>query len=456
MPYLIAMTPRAGRWNHRYLVPPDLNLSTVVLGRLTRMAGQQPQGPAWLAVSHEVQQVGGGRVGQELLILGDLDVQRLSHEAREHLLKRLRQRLLDLGELIAHGVEWEQEGRVDPVIRPELAQWYAADFHPSGLLESRAPDWSLTSVISMKERKAIKEDKEENESKGIKEEKEKYESKRFWMIGAAVSVVGLLLVTGIYHYPFKLNPRAYVEVDKVICEMTDISPRAENSSCELTNDQFKQLCRTVNSQPSNCKEDIKIYFKKMQDVRNNFRFPENTWSSSEGGCFKGAELLREGGEEADVRNLDNEIFGSNETKILFTNFLQVLKYEKNIEDACKALNVIYPNKPCNIHQSNQWEPKDYNIALLVIDKFLKEIHYKEGGEDLSVLHDFFDWDCFKKPKDDKIKSRLECFKEEPMGKTSWAEFTKGKGNNPNNYKYKAISLFEPILKLKSEALQSCP
>lgn len=70
MPYLIAMTPRAGRWNHRYLVPPDLNLTSEVLGRLTRMADQQPQGPAWIAVSQEVQQEGGGRVGQEMLILG--------------------------------------------------------------------------------------------------------------------------------------------------------------------------------------------------------------------------------------------------------------------------------------------------------------------------------------------------------------------------------------------------
>ena len=60
---------------------------------------------AWLAVSHEVQQVGVSRVGQEILILGDLDVERLSPETREHLLERLRYRLHDLSKLIIQEVD---------------------------------------------------------------------------------------------------------------------------------------------------------------------------------------------------------------------------------------------------------------------------------------------------------------------------------------------------------------
>lgn len=466
MPYLIAITPRAGRWNHRYLVPPDLSLSTEVLGRLTRMASQQPQGQAWLAVSHEVQQVGGDRTGQEMLILGDLDVDSLTPEARERLQEFLRQRLHDLGELIAHGVEWEQEGRVDPVIRPELADWYAADFHPSGLLESRAPDWSLTSVISMKERKAIKEDKEEDEGKGIKEGKEKNESKRFWMIGSAVGVVGLLLGTVIQH---GLDNTIFDgAVDNVVCEVTKISLSGKDSACILSPEDFKHLCDVFKKQAKECeKEHIVNPLREMKKIRDNFFFPRYTWTgSTNGGCFNGVTLLKEGDENAHVDTLAKELFDSDNPKVLFTDFDifftdfdKVLKYEKNIKDACKALNdlgdsnsLCHKGKP----QTIQWGPGDYNIALLDIGNFLNKIPDTKTKPELSVLHDYFDWVCFIESKDKKIKSRLGCFKEEPPnGVKSWSSFKQTKGGEPSDYKFKVISLFETILKLKSEPLKSC-
>ncbi len=453
MPYLIAMTPRAGRWNHRYLVPPDLNLSTVVLGRLTRMAGQQPQGPAWLAVSHEVQQVGGGRVGQEMLILGDLDVQGLSPKARERLQERLRYRLLDLGELIAHGVEWEQEGRVDPVIRPELAQWYAADFHPSGLLESRTTDWGLTSVISMKERKAIKEEKEKDEGK------EKNESKRFWVIGSAVGGVGILLATIFYLIKPQIFPvNNTTKVDDVVCEISGIKPGGKDSACLLSRDEFKRLCDMFVSASNKCEpRDIEAPLREIQLVRENFDFSAITAQSLGDGYFNSVLVLTENKTDDSVLILAQELFSLDEKggrNIKFDEYLGILKYENKIKRAWQSLKAFDPgfdfsNKNQSI--SGLWSPSDYNSALRDIRRFLNELPNKmDRGGYLLVFsgRQIFDVKCFREEAENKttINSRLKCFKQEHP---EWETLKNSKGEDQSQENFKSISLFENILELKS-------
>jgi hypothetical protein len=455
MPYLIAMTPRAGRWNHRYLVPPNLNLSTVVLGRLTGMAGQQPQGPAWLAISHEVQQVGGSRLGQEMLILGDLDVQRLNPEARESIQECLRQRLLDLGELITQEADWEHEGRVDPVIRSELAQWYAVDFQPLGLLESRAPDWNLTSVISMKEHKATKEDKENNESK------------RFWLIGSAVGGVGILLATIFYLIKPQIVPvNNLTKVDDVVCEISGVKPGGKDLACLLSKNEFKRLCDIFISPSNKCEpRDIETPFREIQGVRKNVDFPAIVGRSHNDGSFDSALLLTENKTAEDVRVLTEEIFGVGQSggrKISFAEYISVLKYEDKIKKAWDALKAFDPKFPFS-DKSQQppysWRPVDYDNALRDIRRFLNELPEKMEmgrGDYLSLFlaRPFFDVGCFRKEANNNtsINSRLKCFvqKDRDMQENpDWEKLKSNKGMDQASDRYKSINLFEAILELRS-------
>lgn len=453
MPYLIAMTPRAGRWNHRYLVPPDLNLTSEVLGRLTRMADQQPQGPAWIAVSQEVQQEGGGRVGQEMLILGDLNVQRLSPDTREQLLKHLRERLLDLGELITQKVDWEHEGRVDPVIRSELAHWYANDFQPLSLFESSTPDWNLTKVISMKERKAIKEDKEKYEGK------EKNESKTFWVIGSAVGGVGILLAMIFYLFTSQIFPiKNTTKVDDVVCKISGIKPVGKDSACLLSRDEFKRLCDIFVSASNKCEpRDIEVPLREIQMVRENFDFSAITAQSLGDGYFNSALVLTENKTDDSVLTLTLELFGKDERggrNIKFDEYLGILKYENKIKRAWQSLKAFDPGFDfSNRNQSipGLWSPSDYNSALRDIRRFLNELPNKmDRGGYLLVFsgRQIFDVKCFREEADNKttINSRLKCFKQEHP---EWETLKNSKGEDQSQENFKSISLFENILELKS-------
>lgn len=125
MPYLIVATPRAGRWNHRTLVPPGLKDKEIEIAvRCIAKARDQQIGKDWLAASHMVKQLQGGREGQELLILADVDTEKLSPKIQKEILHRLERDFDALEHLIVHDIDWDREGRDDPVARPELIQWY--------------------------------------------------------------------------------------------------------------------------------------------------------------------------------------------------------------------------------------------------------------------------------------------------------------------------------------------
>lgn len=139
MPYLIVATPRAGRWNHRTLVPPGLKENQVErISRCIAEARDQLNGKEWLAVSRMVKQSQGGREGQELLILADVDTEKLSPKIKKEILQRLENDFDDLERLILHGIDWDTEGRDDPVKRPELAQWYLRGYDGFTLEPSRS------------------------------------------------------------------------------------------------------------------------------------------------------------------------------------------------------------------------------------------------------------------------------------------------------------------------------
>ena len=126
-PLLFAETPRAGRWNHRFLVPNELSMSEEQLAENAARARQRAQGADYLAVVRQVEQQDGGRMADELLVLHGVNVEHLDAATRRVLVKRLEERLDDLEHLVEI-IDWEQEGKRLVVHRQELSQWFDEDF----------------------------------------------------------------------------------------------------------------------------------------------------------------------------------------------------------------------------------------------------------------------------------------------------------------------------------------
>jgi len=150
--YLLALTPRAGTMNHRYLVSPGSGLveagAAAEVGEALRNTGEEgasAEGPSFLAVCKRgVLQVEGGRSGDEVLLLGGIETAALGarrHEVQE----RLEHRLDDLSELIGR-IEWHRE-RGMLIEHTELEEWLWSDF--GDVREPRAEKrrlvmWSIT------------------------------------------------------------------------------------------------------------------------------------------------------------------------------------------------------------------------------------------------------------------------------------------------------------------------
>ncbi|MCA9070977.1 MAG: hypothetical protein KDA84_18750, partial [Planctomycetaceae bacterium] len=127
-PCLIAATPRAGRWNHRFIVAPGTHFTEADVARWVDEAQRAYMGRDYLAVVRDdVVQSESGRCGKELLILVGMAMKRLSETDRSHIQQNLTNRLGDLEHLVLQKVEWEQEGRQTLVAREELYEWYQQD-----------------------------------------------------------------------------------------------------------------------------------------------------------------------------------------------------------------------------------------------------------------------------------------------------------------------------------------
>jgi flagellar biosynthesis GTPase FlhF len=120
---LIAETPRAGKWNHCFIVAPTGDLSGEAIQEVVKAARRSAQGEDYLAVSVEAAQMLSGRTGREILVLTGIEVNRLSDTQRQQVMVQLEQRLADLATLVTEKVDWEQEGKGGLVKRVELVDW---------------------------------------------------------------------------------------------------------------------------------------------------------------------------------------------------------------------------------------------------------------------------------------------------------------------------------------------
>ena len=131
-PFLIADTPRAGRLNHRTIVPLNIAAKNETIRDFVDRARSAVQkknfrsATDYLAVSREVEQMGQEkRVGTEVLILAGIDSLGLSPTELVSIRGKLEGRMLDLESLVRKGIDWQTKDATDNLIlrRRELNDW---------------------------------------------------------------------------------------------------------------------------------------------------------------------------------------------------------------------------------------------------------------------------------------------------------------------------------------------
>jgi hypothetical protein len=120
---LVVETPRAGKWNHRFIVAQKCRLCESEVAKVIAAARRNPQGKNYLSVSTETAQSVSGRIGKEILVLEGIDVKKLSNTQRQQIIAQLEQRLTDLATLVTDKIDWEKAGKKIRVVRPELTEW---------------------------------------------------------------------------------------------------------------------------------------------------------------------------------------------------------------------------------------------------------------------------------------------------------------------------------------------
>ncbi len=122
-PQLVAETPRAGKWNHRFIAAQNGSLSDSEVAKMIAAARRNPQGDDYLAVSADTAQSVSGRTGKEILVLMGVDVKKLSDSQRQQIIAQLDQRLADLATLVTEEIDWDKNGQAILIKRPELGEW---------------------------------------------------------------------------------------------------------------------------------------------------------------------------------------------------------------------------------------------------------------------------------------------------------------------------------------------
>jgi hypothetical protein len=122
-PIIFGLTPRAGRWNHRYLIPCGATSPELLLGRLADRARKADRGDDYIAVRRNVAQTATGRAGTELLVVQDDRLRHVGNAGRERLLAALRSYADRLETLVTETIDWEYDQPALVVERPELTAW---------------------------------------------------------------------------------------------------------------------------------------------------------------------------------------------------------------------------------------------------------------------------------------------------------------------------------------------
>ena len=123
-PQLIAETPRAGKWNHRFIATKHGKLSDSDIAKIVAAARRNPQGDDYISVSVKREQLLSGRTGKEILVLTGIDVKKLSESECQKIVEQLEQRLKnDFDKLVTETIDWDKDGEAILLKRQELDNW---------------------------------------------------------------------------------------------------------------------------------------------------------------------------------------------------------------------------------------------------------------------------------------------------------------------------------------------
>jgi hypothetical protein len=126
-PILIAETPRAGKWNHRYIGPQGSEISSDQAATIFESvrASENRGGDNYMAItSGPVRQVDGtSRIGVETLVLYGIDTRKLGPNEKGAVKRELTALIDQLAILVTEQIQWDTEGTDLVVKRKELAEW---------------------------------------------------------------------------------------------------------------------------------------------------------------------------------------------------------------------------------------------------------------------------------------------------------------------------------------------
>ena len=121
---LACLTPRAGKGNHRFIIPNGSKLAEGDLLRLAGMARKPDQiGDDYICVGQIVQQLSGRDADEWLVVVGS-SLKKLQEKDRQKIRHYLTTRVMELGNLVGQ-IDWESSPDKAAVPSNKLAGWEA-------------------------------------------------------------------------------------------------------------------------------------------------------------------------------------------------------------------------------------------------------------------------------------------------------------------------------------------
>jgi hypothetical protein len=119
--YFFAETPRAGQWNHRFIIPKNYDVPEDVLNKYGELVREGQKGSDFIGVRQEVKQHFGAKTGYETLILAtpNYDLSKCKSQVES----RLRNLQQPLEHIVTKKIDWDKDGKSLIVPNSELTQW---------------------------------------------------------------------------------------------------------------------------------------------------------------------------------------------------------------------------------------------------------------------------------------------------------------------------------------------
>jgi hypothetical protein len=129
--YLLASTPRAGKYNHRQIIPAEMTLPETIFNRIDAIRNVTGNSDWYISgdcigVWQKVRQIGSSRDGIEILavVVPEYDLSAMTDHQKKRLLSKLRELQPKLEKLVTETIDWEQNGATQLTIsRRELNDW---------------------------------------------------------------------------------------------------------------------------------------------------------------------------------------------------------------------------------------------------------------------------------------------------------------------------------------------